>query len=74
MLIDMVVLVGRRQDLGLVNVVRTHRFQDLRLHKMPDASLAITGIVTASIIFAIIVGSDIRATTPDIRMSVGTRS
>ena len=36
--------------------------------------MAITGIVTASWIPLIIVGSDIRATPPSLRMSAGTRS
>ena len=37
-------------------------------------ALAITGIVTASWISSILVGSDMRATPPSARMSAGTRS
>ena len=37
-------------------------------------ALAITGIVTASWMPSIMVGSDIRATPPSLRMSAGTRS
>ena len=42
--------------------------------KCPIRALAITGIVTASWIPAIISGSDMRATPPSRRMSAGTRS
>src|SRR3954449_7641124 len=42
--------------------------------KWPIRALAITGIVTASWMPAIISGSDMRATPPSLRMSAGTRS
>lgn len=42
--------------------------------KCPILALAITGIVTASIISLIIFGSDILETPPSARMSAGTRS
>ena len=42
--------------------------------KCPMRAFAITGIVTASLIALIIVGSDILATPPSLRMSAGTRS
>ena len=37
--VDVVGLVGRREDLGLVDVVDLERLQDLRLGEMPDAGL-----------------------------------
>src|SRR5579875_913513 len=42
--------------------------------KCPIRHLAITGMVTASMISLIILGSDMRATPPCFRMSAGTRS
>ena len=38
-LVDVVDLVGRRQDLGLVDVVDLERFEDLRLGEVADAGL-----------------------------------
>src|SRR5439155_943254 len=37
--VDVVLLVGRRQHLGLVDVVRSDRLEDLRLHEVADARL-----------------------------------
>lgn len=42
--------------------------------KWPILALAITGMVTASMISLIILGSDILETPPSARMSAGTRS
>ena len=38
-LVDVVLLVGRGQHLGLVDVVDAQRLQDLRLHEVADAAL-----------------------------------
>ena len=38
-LVDVVLLVGRRQHLGLVDVVHAERLEDLRLDEVPDPSL-----------------------------------
>ena len=42
--------------------------------KWPIRALAMTGMVTASLMASIIEGSDMRATPPALRMSAGTRS
>ena len=42
--------------------------------KWPMRAFAITGMVTAALIFSIMSGSDIRATPPWARISAGTRS
>jgi len=42
--------------------------------KWPILALAMTGMVTAFLISAIMAGSDMRATPPSLRMSAGTRS
>lgn len=39
MLVDVVYVVGGRQDLGLVDVVHPERLEDLRLDEVADASL-----------------------------------
>ena len=39
MLFDMVVLVGRGQDLGLVHVIHSESLENLSLHEMADACL-----------------------------------
>jgi hypothetical protein len=69
-LVDVVGLVGRRQHLGLVDVVDLERLQHLRLDEVADAALAITGIVTASWMPSIMSGSLMRATPPS-RADVG---
>ncbi len=38
-LVDVVLLVGRRQHLGLIDVVDAKRLEDLRLDEMSDAAL-----------------------------------
>ena len=63
-LVDVVGLVGRREDLALVDVVDLERLEDLRLDEVPDPAFAMTGSVTASWISAILSGSAIRATPP----------
>ena len=39
MLFDVVSFVGRRQHLGLIDVIHTQRLEDLRLDEMADAHL-----------------------------------
>ena len=69
-LVDVVRLVGGRQDLGLVDVVDLERLSTCASTKWPMRALAITGIVTASWISRILVGSAMRATPPS-RADVG---
>ena len=73
-LVDVVGLVGRRQHLGLVDVVDADGLQHLGLDEVPDPGLGHDGIETALTIPSIMSGSLIRATPPCARMSAGTRS
>ena len=73
-LVDVVGLVGRRQHLGLVDVVDLERLEHAAPPRSarcaPSPSPGSTRLLDARII----AGSDMRATPPSRRMSAGTRS
>ena len=43
MLIDMVILIRRGQNLGFINVIHSDSFQNLRLREMSDPALGHDG-------------------------------
>ena len=73
-LVDVVLVVGRRQHLALVDEVDAERLEHARLDEVADAHFAITGIETARWMLLDHLDRAMRATPPSLRMSAGTRS
>ena len=71
---DVIFFVGRGEHFALVDEIHFERLEHAASAKCPMRTLAITGMLTVSMISRMIFGEAMRATPPSLRMSEGTRS